>query len=386
MTGAAAPLGVYIHWPYCARICPYCDFNVVRDRGRSAAGEALVEAIAADLTAQAALMRASNAEGFELVSIYLGGGTPSLMHPAHVRRLVDLVRSLWSASGQVEVTLEANPADADPSSFEAFASAGINRLSLGVQSFDDEALRFLKRDHDAAQAARALDLALAAFPRVSLDLIYALPDQTPHGWRRSLQAAAGLGATHVSAYQLTLEPGTPFARAARRGTLARIDADLGAEFYDVTVDTLSDAGFEPYEVSNFARGERARSRHNLVYWRGESYVGAGPGAHGRLLLEGRRTATEAERSIGAYMTRVGRQGTGWGRQEPMAAADALEERILMGLRISDGVELADIARLGRTGALAPLVQDGWLTADAGRVRTTRAGRLLLDSVTGALLA
>ena len=385
MTDVPAPLGVYIHWPYCARICPYCDFNVVRDRGRSAAGEALVDSIAADLTAQAALMRASDADA-ELVSIYFGGGTPSLLHPDHVGRLIDLVRSLWHAADQVEVTLEANPADAGLARFEALAWAGVNRLSLGVQSFDDDALRFLKRDHGAAQAARALDLALASFPRVSLDLIYALPGQTPHEWARSLQAAAGLGAAHLSAYQLTLEPGTPFARAAQRGTLARIDGDLGADFYDVTVDTLAGAGFEAYEVSNFARGEDARSRHNLVYWRGESYVGAGPGAHGRLLLEGRRTATEAERGVDAYMARVARQGTGWRHQEPMAQADALEERILMGLRITDGVALADIARLGRSPALAPLLQDGWLTAEAGRVRTTRAGRLLLDSVTGALLA
>ncbi len=385
MSPPPAPLGVYVHWPYCARICPYCDFNVVRDRGRSAAGEALVDAIAADLTAQAALAQAEGS-ATDLVSIYFGGGTPSLMQPAHVARLVALAKRLWRACGPVEVTLEANPADAGPARFEAFAAAGVNRLSLGVQAFDDAQLQFLKRDHDAAQARRALDLALAAIPRVSLDLIYALPDQTPDAWATALGAAARLGASHVSAYQLTLEPGTPFERAARRGSLARIDGDLAADFYDVTVATLAAAGFDAYEVSNFARGPAARSRHNLVYWRGEAYVGAGPGAHGRLMLEGRRTATEAERGVDAYIARVARQGTGWSLREAMGAADALEERVLMGLRVADGVEVADIARLGRMGALPPLVQGGWLAAEGGRVRATRAGRLVLDSVTGALLA
>ncbi|WP_174299248.1 radical SAM family heme chaperone HemW [Caulobacter sp. S45] len=386
MTVAPAPLGVYIHWPYCARICPYCDFNVVRDRGRSAAGEALVDAIAADLFAQAALIAVSSSRSVDLVSIYFGGGTPSLMRPSHVERLIRSVRSLWTARGSVEVTLEANPADADPARFQAFAAAGVNRLSLGVQSFDDHALSFLRRDHDAAQAGAALAHALAAFPRVSLDLIYALPGQTPDDWRHSLQAAASLGASHVSAYQLTLEPGTPFARAAQRGTLAAVEDELGAAFYDVTVDTLGRAGFTAYEVSNFAQGAEARSRHNLVYWRGESYVGVGPGAHGRLVLEGRRTATEAEPRVQAYMDRVVNEGAGWRLKDPMASADVLEERVLMGLRIAEGVEMADIAELGRTDALAPLVAAGWLAAEAGRIRATRAGRLLLDSVTGALLA
>ena len=389
MSDAPAPLGVYIHWPYCARICPYCDFNVVRDRGRSAAGrsaagEALVEAIAADLSAQAALMQASSPPS-ELVSIYFGGGTPSLMRPEHVAHLIDHVRSLWTAAGPVEVTLEANPSDADRGRFTALAQAGVNRLSLGVQAFDDEALTFLKRDHDAAQAHLALNMALETFDRVSIDLIYALPGQTPQGWTQSLAAAAARSGDHVSAYQLTLEPGTPFDRAARRGSLSPVDEALGADFYDATVDTLSDFGFDAYEVSNFARGPQARSRHNLIYWRGEAYAGVGPGAHGRLTLEGRRAATEAERGVDAYIARVASQGTGWSVREPLACADALEERVLMGLRTTEGVALADIERLGRIDALATLVEGGWLTRNSNRVRATRAGRLVLDSVTGALL-
>ena len=262
----------------------------------------------------------------------------------------------------------------------------MTRLSLGAQAFDDNQLRFLKRDHDAAQARLALELALRAFPRVSLDLIYALPGQTPAAWARSLAAAASLGAEHLSAYQLTLEPGTPLARAAQRGLFRPADADLGADFYDTTVEVLAGQGFEAYEVSNFARSEAARSRHNLVYWRGESYVGAGPGAHGRVVLDGVRTATEAERDIGAYVAQVARAGVGWSLCEPLGAKDALEERILMGLRTHEGVARADVERVGRAAALAPLLDDGWLSADAGRVRATAAGRRMLDSVTGALLA
>ena len=385
MTPGRAPLGVYIHWPYCARICPYCDFNVVRDRGRSAQGEALVDAIAADLSAQAELIAESEAQP-DLVSIYFGGGTPSLMRPEHVARLIAHVRRLWPTGETVEVTLEANPADATPGRFQALAAAGVGRLSLGVQAFDDGQLRFLKRDHDAAQARGALDVALTAFARVSIDLIYALPGETPQAWALALDAAAALGAEHLSAYQLTLEPGTPFDRAARRGVFAPADEALGAQFYETTLEVLAARGFQAYEVSNFAHGPAARSRHNLVYWRGEAYVGAGPGAHGRLTLDGARTATEADRGVDAYVARVAQAGVGWSRREPLGRADALEERVLMGLRISEGVSLKDVEDLGRAPALASLVDDGWLALDAGRVRATPAGRLVLDSVAGALLA
>ncbi len=381
-----APLAVYIHWPYCARICPYCDFNVVRDRGRSAAGDALVDAMAADLAAQAALMAATASKPSSLVSIYFGGGTPSLMRPEHVSRLIALIRDLWAVSDTLEVTLEANPNDAGVERFARFAEAGVNRLSLGVQAFDDDALAFLKRDHDAARARAALDLAILSFPSVSLDLIYALPGQTVDAWRRALASAARLGADHVSAYQLTVEAGTPFDRAVQRGVFRPADPELAADFYEATVDTLANAGFDAYEVSNFASSPQARSRHNLAYWRGEAYVGVGPGAHGRLLLDDRRNATEAERDVDAYIARVARQGTGWSVCEALPPDAALEEQVLMGLRISDGVSLDAIERLGRAQALAPLVDGGWLAVRQARVHATPAGRLVLDSVTGALLA
>jgi putative oxygen-independent coproporphyrinogen III oxidase len=375
-----APLGVYIHWPFCARICPYCDFNVRRDRGRSEAGEALVEAIAADLTGQADRAGA----GLELVSVYFGGGTPSLMRPEHVRRLVEHVRALWPAAPSMEVTLEANPGDLPR--LPALAETGVNRLSLGVQSLRDEALRFLGRDHDARTARAALEGALRLFPRVSLDLIYALPGQTPDAWAAELDEAAGLGAEHLSPYQLTVEPGTAFGRAHRRGALATPEEELAADAYEITVDVLARRGFDAYEVSNFARGPAARSRHNLVYWRGESYAGAGPGAHGRLPIGGRRTATEAEAGVDAYLARVRSTGVGWATEEPLGPIEALEERVLLGLRASDGVPLQVLDALQRRLALAPLVDGGWLAVDDARVRATPSGRLVLDSVTGALLA
>ncbi len=376
-----APLGVYIHWPYCERICPYCDFNVVRDRGRSARAEALVEAIAADLEAQAALTGP-----MRLASVYFGGGTPSLMRPEAVGRLVELAGRLWSPEGALEVTLEANPTDAEVDRFAAFRAAGVNRLSLGVQALDDAALDFLKRNHDAAAAERAVATAVNTFPRVSLDLIYALPGRDEADWRATLRRAAELGTEHVSAYQLTIEHTTPFGRAVERGRMPSPDPDKGADLYEATVEALAALGFDAYEVSNFARGAAARSRHNLVYWRGEAYVGAGPGAHGRLTRDGARWATEAERGIEAYVQTVAETGTGFVRQERLSAQEALEERILMGLRVDEGVALADIAALGRVGALDPLVEGGWLSVADGRVRATPAGRLLLDRVSGELLA
>ncbi len=376
-----APLGVYIHWPYCERICPYCDFNVVRDRGRSARAEALVEAIAADLEAQAALTGP-----MRLASIYFGGGTPSLMPPEAVARLVDLARRLWAPESELEVTLEANPTDAEVDRFEAFRAAGVNRLSLGVQALDDKALDFLKRNHDAAAAERAVATAVRVFPRVSLDLIYAMPGQGEADWRATLARAAELGTEHVSAYQLTIEATTPFGRAVERGRMPAPDSDRGADLYETTVAALGELGFDAYEVSNFARGPKARSRHNLVYWRGQAYVGAGPGAHGRLSLEGVRWATEAERGIETYVRQVAETGTGWAKREAFTPIETLEERILMGLRVDEGVALADIAALDRLAALEPLVADGWLSVGDGRVRATQAGRLLLDRVTGELLA
>ncbi len=266
-----APLAVYVHWPYCARICPYCDFNVVRDRGQ-AEQAILAQAIVRDLEGQAALIGPRR-----LTSIFLGGGTPSLMEPDWAAEIIAAARRLWPTDGPVEITLEANPTDAEAGRFAGFAQAGVQRLSLGVQSLDDAALKFLGRNHSAAEARRAIATAQAAFPRVSLDLIYALPDQTPQAWAAELRAAANLGVEHISPYQLTIETGTAFDRLVRRGTFTPPDEDRAAALYETTQAVLEAEGFEAYEVSNHARGEAARSVHNLAYWRGWDYVRRGTG-------------------------------------------------------------------------------------------------------------
>lgn len=274
-------VAVYVHWPYCARICPYCDFNVVRDRGRSEEQARLVTAILDDLSAQAALTGPRR-----LASVFFGGGTPSLMPPEDVAAVLARIRSLFPAQGDIEITLEANPTDAEAAHFAALSQAGVNRLSLGVQSLDEASLRFLGRNHSADEARRAIDLAGRSFERLSIDLIHALPGQTPGAWAAELRAAVAMGFEHVSPYQLTVEPTTAFGRAAARGDWTPPDEDTAAALYETTQQVLTAAGFEAYEVSNHARGAAARSAHNIHVWRGGDYLGVGPGAHGRLTLDG----------------------------------------------------------------------------------------------------
>ena len=369
-------LGVYVHWPYCARICPYCDFNVFKDRGGAEQAD-LVRAIVADLEAQAPITGPRR-----LVSVFLGGGTPSLMDPAWAGEIVAAARRLWSPAPDLEVTLEANPTDAEAARFAAFAEAGVNRLSLGLQSLDDAALAFLGRNHDAATAIRATQAAARAFPRLSVDLIYARPGQTPQAWTEELRRAVALGAEHISPYQLTIETGTAFDRAVKRGSWVPPDPDTGAALFDTTQAVLEAEGFEAYEVSNHARGEGARSRHNLVYWRGQDYVGAGPGAHGRITLAGVRHATRAAAKPADYIACVGETGAGFVEREALSPREAAEERLLSGLRITEGVPLTDVAALEIAPAkIADLVQLGLLADDPDRLRVTAAGRLVLDRLT-----
>jgi oxygen-independent coproporphyrinogen-3 oxidase len=369
------PLGVYVHWPYCARICPYCDFNVFKARGREAEAAGLARAILADLEASAALTGPR-----ELVSIFFGGGTPSLMDPAWAAQIIEAARRLWSPAADLEVTLEANPTDAETGRFAAFAAAGVNRLSLGLQALDDAALTFLGRNHDAAEGRRAAQAAAKAFPRLSLDLIYARPGQTPAAWVEELRQAIALGAEHLSPYQLTIEAGTAFDRAVRRGLFSPPGEDLGAELYEATQSVLEGAGFDAYEVSNHARGEAARSRHNLDYWRGWDYVGVGPGAHGRITCDGVRLATRAPDRPAAYMA-------GRSAPEALSAREAGEERLLGGLRIREGLSFDEVAALGLSAA-HPAVRDlvglGLLSDDPARLRATDAGRRVLDRLTAEL--
>ena len=376
-----APLGVYVHWPYCAKICPYCDFNVVRDRGRTGEQAALADAIVADLKAQRELTGPRT-----LLSIFFGGGTPSLMDPAQVARVIDTAKALWSPADDLEISLEANPTDAETDRFDALAAAGVARLSLGVQALNDEALALLGRNHDAGSARRAIAVAAKAFPRLSADLIYARPGQTVEAWTAELSALLAHGPEHISPYQLTIEHGTAFDRAVGRGKLVVPDEDLAAALFETTQAVLEAAGFDAYEVSNHARGEAARSRHNLVYWRGHDYVGVGPGAHGRLTLEGQKLATTAHRKIADYIRAVAETGVGFER-ETLTPTEVAEERLLLGLRIDDGVSFDEVAVLDlspNTPKVKTLVEAKLLVDDPRRLRATRSGRLVLDRLTGTL--
>lgn len=376
------PLALYVHWPYCSRICPYCDFNVVRDRGRTEEQRALVEALLADLEAQAALTGPRR-----LASIFFGGGTPSLMDPAAVAAVIARARALFPPAGEIEISLEANPTDAEADRFAALADAGVNRLSMGVQALDDASLAFLGRNHSADEARRAVAVAARAFPRLSIDLIYARPGQSVEAWTAELTEALELGFEHVSPYQLTIEPETAFGRAVARRAWTPPDEDLAAALYETTQTVLEAAGFEAYEVSNHARGLAARSSHNLHVWRGGDYLGLGPGAHGRLTLDGVRTATVAHRRIGDYVAGV-TAGAPWSERTALSAAEAAEERVLLGLRTVEGVSLTVFAALELTPSgppLADLLADGFLALSGGRVVATPRGRPVLDGVLKALL-
>lgn len=375
-------LGVYLHWPYCARVCPYCDFNVSRARGREAESEALGEALLLDLTAQAERLGRRT-----LGSIHFGGGTPSLMPPKLVEQLIVRALDLFEPSADLEIGLEANPLDAPR--FADLRSAGVERLSLGLQSLDNGALRILGRDHDGAEGLRALSTAQSVFPRVSADTIYGRPDQRLTDWTTELAAVAASGIGHLSAYQLTYEAGTAFGRAATRGRLAPPNDGAAADFYEATAQVLTAAGFTAYEVSNWARSAADRSRHNLVYWRGWDYLGVGPGAHGRLTINGVRRATVGARRAPDYLARVTATGVGLDEDEPLSDREAAEERLILGLRIREGAALRDLAPLALDPARPPLshlLDDGLLDLSHGRLAATRRGRALLDSVTRALAA
>ena len=375
----AAPIAVYVHWPYCARICPYCDFNVVRDRGQAQQQALLAGAILADLQGHRSVTGARR-----LVSIYLGGGTPSLMPPEWAEAIIGMCRNLWPGEGEVEVTLEANPTDAEAGRFAAFAGAGVGRLSLGLQALDDQALTFLGRNHSAREGVRAAGIARAAFPRLSLDMIYARPGQTPWAWAAELETATALGAEHISPYQLTIESGTAFGRAVRRGQWAPPEQDAGAALFAATQEVLAARGFDAYEVSNHARGEAARSRHNLAYWRGHDYVGVGPGAHGRLTLGGVRTAVRAAPKPADYIQAVRDSELGWGVREALSPRQAAEERLLMGLRTSEGVALRELEPLALHAGhakLSELGEAGLIRLEDGRLIATAEGRLVLDRLT-----
>jgi len=367
-------LALYIHWPFCKSKCPYCDFNShVRERIEEGRWR---NALLAELGHYAAMT-----PGRTVTSIFFGGGTPSLMSAETVAAVLDRVAALWRRDPGVEITLEANPSSVEAARFRDFRAAGVNRVSLGVQALDDDALEFLGRAHDQAEALDALDVARRTFERFSFDLIYARPGQTVAAWRAELDRALGLAGEHLSVYQLTIEPGTAFATAHARGDFALPDEETQAALYETTQERLSEAGLPAYEISNHAR-PGAECRHNLAYWRYRDYVGVGPGAHGRLTLEGRKVATRQRRAPETWIDAVERQGHGTEETAILTPDEVREERLMMGLRLAEGIMLDAPLEPAR---LDPLIEGGFLTLDGDRLKATPAGRQRLNAVLARLI-
>jgi oxygen-independent coproporphyrinogen-3 oxidase len=382
-TGAAA-FGVYVHWPFCLSKCPYCDFN---SHVRHAAIDEprFVRAFTAEIAATAA-----RTPGRTVSTIFFGGGTPSLMAPGTVAAILDAIAAHWTVTPDVEVTLEANPTSVEATRFRGYRSAGVNRVSLGVQALDDDALKALGRMHSAREALDAVAIARSIFDRYSFDLIYARPQQTPAAWAEELKRAIAEAAEHLSLYQLTIEPETPFFALHKTGKLVIPDDDTGRELYDLTQDICARAGLPAYEVSNHARPD-AECRHNLVYWRGHEYAGIGPGAHGRLDIDGRRQATATEKRPEAWLMRVEALGQGLVTDEALTREEQGDEFLLMGLRLAEGIDPRRYAALaGREldpKRISLLRDEGAVetTAD-GRLRVTKAGFPILDAVVADLAA
>ena len=383
----AAGFGVYVHWPFCEARCPYCDFNS-HVRHAAADQRAFAAALVRELEHFAAL-----APGRTITSIFFGGGTPSLMEPASVGKVLDAIAGLWPADPDIEVSLEANPTSAEAGRFRGYRLAGVNRVSLGVQSLCDDALRFLGRQHTAEEATAAFGIARRTFDRVSLDLIYARPGQPVAGWRRELAQALALAIDHLSLYQLTIEPGTRFADLHRKGVLAVPDDDAARALYDVTQRDCEAAGLPAYEISNHAR-PGAECRHNLVYWRYGEYAGVGPGAHARIAAAGGRLALYGEPHPESWLERVSEHGHGAAVRDTLSAGDQADELLLMGLRLVEGLDLERYASLagrrpGRS-VLDALRADGLIELDDGcpapRIRATAAGRPVLNALAEAISA
>jgi len=374
--------GIYVHWPFCSAKCPYCDFN---SHVRSRIDEAgWLDAIVRELEWVA---ERQGGERPIVETVFFGGGTPSLMQGASVQRTLDTLARLWRMANDVEVTLESNPASADAARFRDYRAAGVNRLSLGMQALNGRDLKLLGRLHDVAEARAALELAMANFDRVSLDLIYARPEQTLAQWRNELKEALAFGTEHLSLYQLTIEPATPFYQLHRSGMLQVPSEGLAADLFAMTQELTAAAGRPAYEISNHAR-PGSEARHNLLYWRYGTYAGVGPGAHGRLEIDGKRIATEAEKLPERWRELVARNGHGLIEQTPIASSDAAHEQLLMNLRLNEGIDLAAYrARWGRClddQRVATLIEQGLLRLDGERLSATPRGRLLLNSVIAAL--
>jgi len=380
-----AGFGLYIHWPFCRSKCPYCDFN------------SHVEGKVDHKRWQKALL-SELGHVFDgvgprpLTSIFFGGGTPSLMAPQTAEALIDGAIQHFGATPDIEITLEANPTSAERDRLKDFKSAGVNRLSLGVQALDDQALRFLGREHSAKEALAAVDEAARLFSRYSFDLIYARPGQTLKAWATELNQALNHVGRHLSVYQLTIEPGTRFFKLHERGQLVLPEDDLQADLFEFTRETLTAAGLPPYEISNHAADGEA-CRHNLIYWQAKDYAGIGPGAHGRITIGGQRFATSTERMPSTWLKRVEANGHGELPRDPIANDEQIVEMVLMGLRLDDGIDLSRLERLsGRIlretlnmSAIDAFKAEGWLTVDNQQLRATASGLARLNAILSALL-
>jgi oxygen-independent coproporphyrinogen-3 oxidase len=374
--------GVYVHWPFCTAKCPYCDFN---SHVRAAIDEdGWVDGILAELD----WVAGNQTERPVVETIFFGGGTPSLMAGKSVGRVLQKIAALWPMGNDAEITLEANPASADAARFADYRAAGVNRVSLGVQALNDADLKKLGRLHDVAEAKAALNMAMRQFSRVSLDLIYARPDQSDVAWREELKQALAFGTDHLSLYQLTIEPETPYALLHRNGQLQIPGEDLAAGLYETTQELTEAAGLPAYEISNHARPGQ-ESRHNLIYWRYGDYAGVGPGAHGRINLGGRRTATAAIKLPERWHDTVAKTGHGFSELTPVSNEEAAREHLLMNLRLAEGLDLAAYEKRWNTGLdagkIAAMVDQGFVAQDGERLTATPDGRLLLNRVIEALL-
>lgn len=373
---------LYIHWPFCAKKCPYCDFNShVRDLVDVAAWR---DALLADMRNEAEL-----AGGEPLHSIFFGGGTPSLMPPALVEALLQKAEALWGFDANIEITLEANTSSVEAANFAALTQAGVNRVSLGVQSLEDDTLQFLGRLHGAQEALDAVETAQQNFDRVSIDLIYARPGQSAEQWTAELSRALALGTDHMSLYQLTIEPNTRFATDVRRGVFTPLDDDPAGDLYALTQKIMNAAGLPAYEISNHAKPGQ-ESRHNLTYWRYQDYCGIGPGAHGRR----GGVATERHKKPENYLLAVSEHGHGIKDQRALSMGEQASEALLMGLRLAEGIDLSKLeARFGipstdliNADRLALLSDLGLLEYDSGRITVTPSGMPLLDALLGEIVA
>jgi putative oxygen-independent coproporphyrinogen III oxidase len=382
--GQQAAFGVYVHWPFCLSKCPYCDFNS-HVRHAAVDEERFARAFAREIETAAA-----RAPGRTVSSIFLGGGTPSLMQPKTVGAILDAIGKQWRVASDVEVTLEANPTSVEATRFRGYRTAGVNRVSLGVQALDDVSLKALGRLHSAREALEAVAIARQAFDRYSFDLIYARPDQTPAMWADELKLAISEAAEHLSLYQLTIEEGTPFFGLHAAGKLQTPDEATARALYDVTQEVCAREGLPAYEISNHARAG-AECRHNLLYWRGDEYAGIGPGAHGRLDIDGVRHAIATEKRPEAWLMRVEANGSGVVTDDLLNSEERADEFLLMGLRLAEGIDPKRYTALsGRPldpRRIALLREEGAISVDPdGRLRVTRSGFPVLDAVVADLAA